>query len=388
MWYMFRTKATKGVACLLVLSMMTGCGLNPFDQGGNGEPREAMLYESTGEGEETEVIETAKVVRGTFEDPGFQNGELVYLDKESATLDADNAIFLEHKVTLGQEVKKGDVITTYYVDYDAVNLVEHKAAAESAEESFRATLNSKRADIAEQENRIRLMPNGSEKEIAKARLGKTRLDLEQFQKTEKTVKETRKRYEDFLKETEQSKVRAPVSGYIVELDTETIEGDLVNAGTQMAAISQKKDFIITIPNEGGLGGINLRYNMEVSIGLGKSMNELDTRIRGRIISAPNFLEKSTTPDLYIEPIDPPADANWDSTIFVEFQRLKMDDVLLVPYDAVSVEQDSYLVENNKYFVTLLKDGIKRKRYIVSDRSNSDYYRVVDGLDEGDEVVVN
>jgi multidrug efflux pump subunit AcrA (membrane-fusion protein) len=172
------------------------------------------------------------------------------------------------------------------------------------------------------------------------------------------------------------------------LDQEIKEGDLVMAGTQLVAISQKKDFIITIPNEAGYSGVNLRYNMEVKIGVGSSMNALEAEMKGRIISAPNFLQSGTQPMLYVKAIDPPEGMNWDKNVYVEFERVKLENALMVPYSAVSMELDAYLDDNNKFYVMVMEEGVKRKRYIVSDRQNGDYYLVLDGLEEGCEVVVN
>lgn len=405
---MYKNKYIKTFLCLsLCLScILSGCGSNKKSESKK-QNREDYLYTGTEDDKTEEEYKTTVVTKGDFEASVFANGTIQYLDQSTIKMDVNNAIFGEFTVGVGDKVKVGDVVAKYAVEEDEVYVTQQTMTVEQAESEYASNLKTKKAAISEQEYKISLMPTGADKEIAKSQLEKMKMDYSEFLKTEETVKQQRTDLNDYLAEIKKTKVVSDVEGEVISL-AEVSAGDTLGGGTALVTVAKKKKFLIEIPNEDGAA----KYNMDVSVMLGSDSNSIDVTMKGKVVYASNiFTPDKQTDTALVAVIDPPEDANWKKNIFVEYPTKSAKNVLLVPENAIFTESegvegttedgqqstaDAILnsmhmngeVGDQKLYVMILKDGITKKRYVTAAGKNSDVYWILDGVQEGDTVVLN
>ena len=119
------------------------------------------------------------------------------------------------------------------------------------------------------------------------------------------------------------------------------------------------------------------------------MNGKDVTMKGKVIAAPNILNADYTYDpARVEIIDEPEGVDWSKPIKVLYEGINIDDALLVPVDAVMTEKSNggtYIDETE--YVYISKDGVIYKSYLNIIDKNNEYYRVCDGVSEGDTLVL-
>ena len=106
------------------------------------------------------------------------------------------------------------------------------------------------------------------------------------------------------------------------------------------------------------------------------------------MAAPNVLSASyynSVTEIMI--IDEPEGVDWNKPVKVRYEGVYIDDALLVPTDAVMTEKTGggAFVEDAEY-VYISKGDVIYKSYLNIIDKNNDYYRVCDGVSEGDTLV--
>jgi biotin carboxyl carrier protein len=178
------------------------------------------------------------------------------------------------------------------------------------------------------------------------------------------------------KKTEQEKLNgyiltAPEDGKV--FDFANIQaGDPVTAGQTLMTFVQTDVVQLQVRNSAG----ELRYNMPVKVTVGR--RNARTVLTGRIVAADGAIpQKERTGFAYIsvetdkEMIDPKITA----------ETVRLDNVLVVARNAV-------VMENGKYYVTKLADGMLQKRCIGFGMNSTSDAWIIHGVVSGDTLIAD
>lgn len=172
---------------------------------------------------------------------------------------------------------------------------------------------------------------------------------------------------------------APISGTITSQSVKV--GDIIATGTVVTTVSNTSEYEFKIPvDELDISRVSMDKKVLVTI---DAISETEnTPIVGRISKIP--LEGVTVggvTDYYVTIAIPETESlrismNASAEIILD----EKNDVLMLPVEALEKE-------NGKTYVQVVKNGTANRTEISTGISNSAYIEVVDGLSEGDEVVV-
>jgi HlyD family secretion protein len=175
------------------------------------------------------------------------------------------------------------------------------------------------------------------------------------------------------------KVIAPIDGTITALSLKV--GDKVNIGTPLATISNKDEMEFKIAVD-ELDIDKLSYDKEVKVIVDAIKETEDNPIIGRISKLP--LEGVTADgvtDYYVTIAIPGDDRvrismNADADIFID----KRENVLTVPLEGIHKE-------NGETYVEVFNGETTEKKVIKTGLSDVSYVEILEGLEEGEKVVV-
>lgn len=170
-------------------------------------------------------------------------------------------------------------------------------------------------------------------------------------------------------------IYAPLSGSVRSLVTKYKEGDMVPAGTELCSIYGADSLLLY----GNSGNSTFVYGREVTVRLGRSGSE--RTITGTVVSSPEV----SPPEYYstgvFVRVDPAEinERNFQGRLEVSFTVMK--DVLAVPKTAVTTQ-------DGVPQLSLLEGEATRTRGVVRGPSVGMVTPILQGLREGDQVVVS
>ncbi len=174
-------------------------------------------------------------------------------------------------------------------------------------------------------------------------------------------------------------ISAPIDGVITAQNVKV--GDNVSTGMLVSTISNKDELEFKIPVD-ELDIAKLDYDKKVLVTIDALSETEDTPIEGKISKLP--LEGTTTggvTDYYVTITfqgrdDVRISMNADAEIIVD----ERNDILYIPVEALEKE-------NGETVVYVVKDGKKEVRKITTGLKSLSYVEVIDGLEEGENVVI-
>lgn len=174
-------------------------------------------------------------------------------------------------------------------------------------------------------------------------------------------------------------ISSPINGVITMQDVKV--GDNVSTGMPVSTISNKNEMEFKIPVD-ELDIAKLDYDKKVLVTIDALSRTEDNPIEGKISKLP--LEGTTTggvTDYYITITIPGSDdirisMNADAEIIIDERK----DVLCIPVEALEKE-------NGENFVYVINDGKREKRVVTLGLKNLSYVEILEGLNEGEQVVV-
>ena len=323
---------------------------------------------------------TVQVEIGGYEKLGTGKASVIYLLKSELCWEKDNAYYAEAVVRAGQEVKEGDVLVRFDVKEDRVEL-----------ESLKLQLLRKKEDTAEEkESRLAAIEDAKaeakalrkqeskdyEAQIAELQIKKLQAQYEQFlYQSEKEVSQMEERISEIEQSMQENVLTAPFDG-IVDAVTRYNEGDKVAPGQVLVTMYATDRLLLKA--EGASG--KLRYNMDVIIEAGNANNRAS--YSGKVIAAPNILPASLSQNLTLIELDEkvtPDDLK--GNISYQGKTEELQNILVVNRDAIQKEDE-------KTFVNILEGGTVQKRYVVTAINNAENVWILDGLSEGQTLIVD
>ena len=318
---------------------------------------------------------TRTVRRETLERTINVSGREYYPRSVTLRYEGDEAVYGQVLVKRGQVVKKGDALLSVSVQYDTVQMTEMELAYERAAEDYEKGLEAREEEIDRIERALASEKDEYERQRGTLTLKKLNLALEQYIYQQEYALENRREQIDELTERHEANiVYSPIDGFIDDV-AYFREGDRLYGGEVLFEITNTEVFLISAQDN------RLRYGMDVTIEAGANKNR--TTLNGRVVAAPDCLGDAIGEHALVE-VDftgRDEDFAWRNTR-VAGRIIYLENVLLVDRKAV-------ILDGGKYVVTkLTEDGVTQKRFINQGMQTGSDIWVLQGLDEGDVVIVD
>jgi len=287
----------------------------------------------------------------------------------------DTAVYVETLVRRGQEVKAGDALLRVRVLYDEVQMAELELAYERAAEACEEGVQSRREAIDEMERALAAERDEDARQTMRLQLKKLKLGLEQFIYQQEYALADRQRQIDELNERHAvSLVTAPIDGVVSEL-TYLRDGDKLYDGSVVCQISSQEVMLLLAKDN------RLRYGMEVGLETGVNKNRV--QLTGHVVAATDCL-KGVISEYALVEVDP-----WDEGLDFNWRNIRLTADLVKVGRVLMVDRKATALNSGRYSVTKLReDGVTQKRFVNQAMTNTVDIWLLQGLEEGDVVIID
>ena len=216
---------------------------------------------------------------------------------------------------------------------------------------------------------------GQEREIARLRLEKQRLEAERFAlQQEHAIAAQEKTVADIEEDLQGADVYAPVTGGI-DYFSYVSAGDSLYYGQLLLSVRRKDTYLLRVED----GSDRFRYGMTVTVQYGPRNNR--TACAGRVVSSDSVRRYNDATGYAWIRLDEPVDVDDLTQPSVSAECMRVDGVLLIPRKAARLTA-------GKQMVTILDGASLANRYINIAMNNSEESWVLQGLEEGQTLVLD
>ena len=372
------------LSLLILVTMLSGCTVSSSS--------EAKIFT----GQANVSAPSARTATATVQDltkTFNSSAQIVFRSTTEVYLEADNVTCMESKVSIGQRVKKGDVLAVFSGNGETTRKTEYELAIKEAKTDLEDTLASFDKSIeALEEDLDELLKQDPQyvrtqinEEILRQKIAKIELQKEQAKfRAEKRIRDNRAILENISEEVDKYTVVSPIDGVVSSADYLT-PGTLYSAGQHIATLYDPTKVLLYAPNN--VTG-TLRYGQIVSGTFSYGREKIE--VSGIVVSCDDLLpDKYDFGGVLIAPLD---DQNISMlqgfteqvrglSFSVTATDMTLPGVLTVPKDAVSYR-------NNAAYVYVMENGSPHLRYVQTGLSNKDTVMILSGLTEGETVTLN
>lgn len=313
--------------------------------------------------------ETFQVVMSTVSNNATSTLEILY-PKQQTVYYESSAVFEKYLVSIGDEVKAGDVLAQFRKEKDEVKFARLELALDKAKQAMSEGVRQRQERLDRLRSDLELISDPYEKELAELTLEYYETELEQYRyQQQKNVDRQRTALDEANADLNDIELIAPIDGYVSDV-TRYSQGDYVSSGSFFVNIQQRDVQLLSIPKKAAAFSL-LRYNLPVSISFQSK------QLTGRVIYAGDAIPLAGKTDaVYIE-LD-----REHSDIQLRYASMTCDlmglgNIAIIPRDFLKIDR------NGNTFVYLSVDGKSQRRYVQCLYQDSDYAVIPMGLSEGD-----
>lgn len=381
---LFMWKVKPIVVILAVVFILTACG------GADQKKSEVLLYEETASGSavdgKEEQYETTTVRKGTYKEEFSDTAELEYTDTDVVYIDEEDAVLDAIKVKKYQKIKKGDVLAVFHVETSKTKLEKQKLLVDQARANYESGLSDLNNSLSQAEKELKQLNTEAEKSIKRLEIKKMKKEIDTYKKGEEEVIEQEKAYAKLVRMQGKTNLVAKKGGVVTATGREYI-GEEVDASSKIVEMRSNDKWILKVKDSDS----KLRYNMDVTIRLGKNLKNIKNEVKGKVITASDITGVGETDEagdniVYVE-ISESDKKKYDfenNNIYIYAVSFSVKNALIVDADAVYTESVDF---SNKLFVYVLENGSLHKRFIVSNYKNDEEYLVEQGVSENQTLAV-
>ncbi len=337
-------------------------------------------------GTDQDGYETTTVRKATYKEEFSDVGELEYTDTEIIYIDDEDAILDAIKVKQDQEVKKGDVLAIYHIETSKTKLAKQKLLVDQSRAGYEAGLGQLRQNLSKAESELRALSSNAEKKMKQLEIKKMRKEIDAYKKGEKEVIDQEKEYQSLVRKQKKTPLVAKKSGTVTKIGREFI-GQTLESTSKIVEMRRSDKWMIRVKDPES----KLRYNMDVSVRLGKSVRDYQYEVKGKVITAGDITGVEETDEdgnniVYID-ISEADRKKYDfekNNIYIQAVSFAVKDALIV--DAEAVYSESVDI-SNKLYVLLVENGKLHKRFIVSNYKSEKEVLVEQGVSVGQTLAI-
>lgn len=383
-----------GGLLLIPVLFVSACG------GQNAPKAEVLLYEESEDAAEgvsgsavsgsaldtEEEFKTTTVRKTTYKEEFQSTVDMEYTDTDVLIIDDEDAVLDEVKVKKDQKVKKGDVLAVYHVETSKTKLQKQKLLLDQARADYESGLSGLNQQLSQAKKELQNLEKQAEKKMKRLEIEKLEKQISAYKKGEKEVISQEKDYAEILRKQKRTTLVAKRSGVITETG-KAYEGEMVDTSMKIIEMRSNDKWVLRVDDPDA----KLRYNMDVSIRLGKSVRDYDHEVKGKVITAGDITGQEQQDEegqnvVYIE-VKESDKKRYDfekSNIYVYAVTFMVKDALVV--DAAAVQSESVDI-SNRLFVYVVENGKLHKRCIVSSYQTDEEYLVEQGVFENQTLAI-
>ncbi|HIS68980.1 MAG TPA: hypothetical protein IAA58_06410 [Candidatus Gallacutalibacter stercoravium] len=314
--------------------------------------------------------QTVEVARQDFTESYSVTAQRAYPVQSSLYFTKENARLESFAVSKGQTVKAGDVLATFTVEGDAAALEEARLKLERTQEEFELGKTQRQEALAQGQQALTGL-TGQEAALQQLKNQRMQAEYDQYvSRTEYDIANQQRQVADLQEDVGVNQLTAPFDGVILSVAS-VKEGSRVDPSEAMVKLYASGQMLLQVDDPQ-----RLTYNMPVQVTLGD-----DSTVAGRVVAATNLLPKTVTDGAVYIALEEEVDPIQINGARVSFDTFAQNGVLVLARDAVHNE------DSGGYYVNILQDSMVQKRYILAGHISQNGVWVMDGLQEGQQVIL-
>ena len=381
---MCRSKKTAIVFALMFVLLCTACGTSESTATSGAVAKENYLnvnaLDRQGGQLEAGQYQVYTLEKGIFVEEALgQTLERAYINATIACVElpCEQARFASYAASYFVYVEKGDLLATFYADVDTVALEQAELELQRLEERF-AQAELDHVERAEElVEKMATEYDSYEDKVLEVQRIQEELD---WANTKRTYENNIKDIKETIKELEETgnviEVYAPAEGLAVPTKGYA-PGAEVKDGDYLCHIIPVDEYYVSTDKRTDLYNFGMEMTFKTRAGATTgTVISADSKVLYGNLDKHDVVFSIATSDTISQD-----DLNASRSLAFEGNAKVVENVILIPKAAVTVEED-------EYFVTVLQeDGSLLKTEFIAGGSNTEYYWVFDGLSEGMNIIM-
>ena len=317
---------------------------------------------------------TATVEKGSFSRSMGAGVSEYYPLTTAVTYEGDTAVYDAVFYRRGQEVKKGDPIMRVHVEYDKVAMEEKALSLERTKRAYEDDKTARKEEMDALQRSLAAERDSVNREILSLRIKKSRLQAEQAAASyEYSIAQAEKEIAELEARHSVTEITSPVDGVVADI-TFLREGSRIYNGQYICTIASQDVMFLAASDA------RLRYGMDVTIETGNNRERVT--YPGRVVAASDCL-RNVDSTLALIQVDVPEGekVNWRNPK-VNADYIYVGNVLIVNRRGITMEGGHYIVTR------LTEDGVTQKRYVNQGLFTPNEAWILQGLNEGDVIIID
>lgn len=320
--------------------------------------------------------DTVLVERGDYIKTATNSAVLHYPVAYNVSCKVRNARLASIAVGRSEELTEGDILGTFTSEGSRAELYQARLSLSRAEEAYETGLAERKEAIEEAKRLMPTLTDATDKEIARLRLEQKQADLEAYSlRQEYDITAMKKRVAEMEEALTDVTVYAPATGIIYSYSYLNV-GDSVYYNQVLLSMYDSSKCLLKIEDENG----KFRYGMRLKVTYGPRNDRQECE--AVVVSADNVLSYNERKGFaYALPLNADIPNGQFAMINVEGEQVRVNDVLLIP-------KRSTTLDSGKNFVSILEGSSIAKRYVNVALSNTDSSWILQGLEEGQVLILD
>ena len=324
---------------------------------------------------ESANYDTLTIEYGDYTKSVTAAGYQVFPVEQDLAMEEGTARLAKVHVIRNAEVHAGDVLVTYEKEGSRAELERMELALQRTEEGFEAGKLQRTEALRKLREQLSGLTDSFDVRAKQLEIQKAQVEYDMYvYQTEYSMRQQRADIEELSAFFADTQIVAPFDGVITGVTTKN-PGDTVYAGEVLVTVQAQDRYVIGLDNASG----NFRYGMRVSVGLGPRNKK--TYVDGRIIAAANILPSEISMSYALVELYGEATESGLKNISIEGKSIELGHVLKISRKAITFD-------GGKSYVSILDGDMVQKRIIVSGHNAAGDTWVVQGLSEGQQVIID
>lgn len=328
-----------------------------------------------------DIYQILTLEKSNFEEPALRQVlRRSYINVPSVQLSMEGfkGTFGEYVAEYVDYVEEGDVIVTIYTEVDEIALEEAKLRVQRLRERYQAAEAKIAEDLQELTEKGYYIYDDYEYRVHEVNVKQRQLDWE-YEKANflDQIENAEEALEQLTQVGSVYEVKAPMAG-VVFYNERYKAGQDIEDGDYICHIMNSSDVYTTTDSQAEYFQYGMDLFFENTYGNATStvVNGGERLLYGNLDTGRAIFKLKMDRD--VSEINPAALNN----LTLSGNVTSMDDVIVIPKSAVTVEDEEY------YVTVLLDDGTLRKTEFIPGGDNTESYWVLQGLTEGMQIVYN
>lgn len=283
-------------------------------------------------------------------------------------------VLKEILVSRNQQVREGDPV----VVLQGIGSASDIRQKELEIEALRANMEERLAWYAEQIEKIRDQAAYTKvrREIRDKQAESMEIDRDLYAlQTESRLKTMEAGLEEMKAAAGEIVLYAPLDGFIRSVNSRYKTGDVIPAGTELCSINGTDSILLMGSSTSGC----YVYGRELSVTVGRG--DRARQVTGTVVSSPEVVPYRYRGSNIFVRVDPSVLTGKSTQSSMEVNCLIMRDALVIPKNAMTSEEGIY-------YVTILEGDTPKKRPVLRGPATGTMVVILQGIKEGDQVVVS